>query len=392
VPNGDGPDLRTQPDYNNTNAERSGHGEPKCRTGGPGEQLLDDVLATVNRYVKFPDDHAAVAVTLWIAATHAIECWNAAPRLVLNSPQKRCGKTRALDVIGGLCHKPLITVNASAAAIFRSLTGDRPPTLIIDEADAIFGNKRSAEQNEDLRALLNAGYQRNRPALRCVGSQQTPTEYPTFAMVALAGIGTMPDTITDRAVNITMRRRTTGEKISQFRSRRDEPVLHHQRDKLAVWAQAHLQELTNAVPDMPVDDRAADTWEPLIAVADVAGGHWPDLARAACTALVDGADDADEERSLDIRLLTDIRHIFAEEGVQFLSSTELVDSLKDIAESPWKDCEYNPSKLAYRLRAYGIKPGHSSCKRFRGYSLEQFHDAFERYTRPDPSSPSAAGA
>ncbi|WP_232077557.1 hypothetical protein [Mycolicibacterium aichiense] len=122
-----------------------------------GSELLSELLDTLRRYVCFPDDNCAVAVALWVAATHAIDAWNAAPRLVLNSPQKRCGKSRALDVISGMCHQPLVTVNASVSAVFRSLYGDRPPTLIIDEADTIFGSKRSAENNEDLRACLTLG-------------------------------------------------------------------------------------------------------------------------------------------------------------------------------------------------------------------------------------------
>lgn len=355
-----------------------------------GGELLTDLLNTLCRYVRFPDEDCAVAVALWVAATHAIEAWNAAPRLVLNSPQKRCGKTRALDVITGMCHAPLVTVNASASAIFRSLGGDRPPTLVIDEADAIFGTKRAAEQNEDLRSLLNAGCQRNRPALRCVGPQLTPREFPTFAMVALAGIGTMPDTITDRAVNITMRRRTTGEPVSQFRSRRDEPVLHDVRDRLAAWVQANIEELTDAVPDMPVEDRAADTWEPLIAIADAAGGHWPEMARSACVALVEGAHDADDGRSLDIRLLSDIRRIFTEKEASFLSSTELVGALTNMPDSPWKDFGYTTSKLAHHLDPFGVKPGHNTEKTRRGYPLETFHDAFDRYIRPEASEPSSA--
>jgi hypothetical protein len=343
-----------------------------------GAELLTTLFDTLCRYVRFPDEDSAVAVSLWVAATHGIEAWNAAPRLVLNSPQKRCGKTRALDVITGMCHAPLVTVNASAAAIFRSLDAERPPTLVIDEADGIFGTKRAAEQNEDLRSLLNAGYQRNRPALRCVGPGFIPTEFPTFAMVALAGIGAMPDTITDRAVNITMRRRTTGEPVAQFRSRRDEPVLHRVRERLAVWAQANIEVLTNAVPAMPVEDRAADTWEPLIAVADAAGGRWPEIARRACVALVEGAQDVDEGRSLDIRLLTDIRDIFKEKEASFLSSNELVGALANVPDSPWKDFSYTTSKLAHRLDPFGVKPGHNTEKTKRGYRLESFHDAFTR--------------
>jgi hypothetical protein len=357
-----------------------------------GAELLIEVLRLLRKYVVFPDEHAFVATALWIVATHAISYWNAAPRLVLNSPQKRCGKTRAMDVIAGLSHHPLVTVNATTAAVFRSLAGERPPTLFIDEADTIFGTKRVAEQNEELRALLNAGHQRGRPALRCVGPQQTPTEFPTFAMAALAGIGTMPDTITDRAINITMMRRAMGEPVSQVRARRDEPVLHGLRDQLAVWAQAHAEELTNAVPEMPVEDRAADTWEPLIAVADAAGGQWPQMAREACLAMVAGADDVQEERSIQVRLLTDIRRTFTDQDVVFLSSLELVQHLRNLTESPWGDWGLTASRLARDLAPFGIKPGHNVEKTTRGYRLESFQDAFQRYTRPDPSNSSGGTA
>jgi hypothetical protein len=353
--------------------------------GTDGAVLLEELQTTLKTYVVFPDHHTAVAAALWIAATHGIACWNAAPRLVLNSPQKRCGKTRALDVISGMCHNALVTVNASSAAVYRSLGGDRPPTLVIDEADAIFGSKRSADQNEDLRALLNAGYQRNRPAIRCVGTALEPTEFPTFAMVALAGIGAMPDTITDRAINITMRRRITGEKVSGFRARRDEPVLHRLRARLAAWVQSQAEELTNAVPDMPVEDRAADTWEPLIAIADAAGASWPDRARQACIVLVKGADDADEDRSPGIKLLTDIKQVFMERDVPFLASADLVGALRAIEDSPWDQFDLTASKLAFRLREFGVKPRHNTEKTARGYSVESFYDAFQRYTRPEPS-------
>lgn len=290
---------------------------------------------------------AAVAVALWIATTHALPAFEHAPRLVLTSPEKRCAKSRTLDIISGTCHKPLVSVNATVAAIYRSLGGVHPPTLIIDEADTLFGTKRAAEQNEDLRALLNAGHQRGRPALRCVGPTQVPTEFSTFAMAALAGIGGMPDTVTDRAVNVTMRRRTSGEKVSQFRSRRDGPVLEHVRDRLAAWAADRIEELSKAEPVMPVEDRAADTWEPLVAVADAAGGHWPQTARAACKVLADAADSADEDNSLAVKLLADIRQVFDDNHLSFLPSAELVAKLRRIEDSPWDEFDYNPSKLAY---------------------------------------------
>ncbi|MDT5369268.1 MAG: hypothetical protein QOC62_3699, partial [Mycobacterium sp.] len=338
--------------------------------------------------VVFPSEHAAAAVTLWIAATHTLPASECAPRLVITSPEKRCAKTRLLDIIAGTCHKPLATSDATVAAIFRSLGGDHPPTLLVDEADAMFGNRKVAEQNEDFRKLLNAGHQRGRPAWRCVGPLQVPTEFSVFAMAAIAGIGDMPDTITDRGVNITMRRRASSEKVSKFRSRRDGPILARLRERLAAWAAQRIEELTKAEPAMPVEDRAADTWEPLIAVADDVGGHWPETARAACKTLAAAADEADEDRSLPVKLLGDIRRVFTDRAASFLSSAELVAELRRIEDSPWDEFDMTPRKLAYRLKDFGVKPGYNTAKTARGYRLDHLADVFGRYIRPEPSEPS----
>lgn len=88
--------------------------------------LLDDVLAALKKYVIFPSEHAAVATTLWVAVTHTLAAFQSAPRLAINSPEKRCGKTRLLDVVSALSWKPLATVNATTAAIFRSIGDARP--------------------------------------------------------------------------------------------------------------------------------------------------------------------------------------------------------------------------------------------------------------------------
>ena len=129
-----------------------------------GARLLDELRQALTRYVALPSPEAADAIVLWIAATHAAQAWNCAPRLDITSPVKRCGKSRLLDIIEATCHHPLITVNISPAALVRSISED-PPTLLLDEADTVFGPK-AADNHEDLRGILNAGHSRNRPYIR----------------------------------------------------------------------------------------------------------------------------------------------------------------------------------------------------------------------------------
>ena len=179
-----------------------------------------------------PSPQAADAVTLWTAATHAQPA-GSTPCLAVVSPLKRCGKSRLLDVVAETCHA-LITINATIAAVVRSI-GQDPPTLLVDEADTLWGTRKQADANEDLRGLLNAGHQRNRPMLRWDVTSRTAEQLDTFAMALLAAIEELPDTIMDRAVVVRMRRRAPGEQVDLYRTRRDAPPLHDLRDRLAGW-------------------------------------------------------------------------------------------------------------------------------------------------------------
>ncbi|WP_373202868.1 DUF3631 domain-containing protein [Mycobacterium marinum] len=362
-----------------------------------GCEILDDIYTVIRRFCVLPGEHEYMAVTLWCAYTHFADAFEYAPRLIARSPHKRSGKTGLLEVVAELVRGPLRAMNVSTSYIFRSIEKNPRQTLLLDEVDALFGAKANAAQHEDLRALLNAGFQRGNPVGRTTGPDHTPTEFQTFAPAAMAGIGRLPDTIEDRAVVIHMRRRTTDEKVLPYRPGRDNGLLHSLRSLLASWAERGTPEAYSYANgdqrvDLPVDDRAADLWEPLIVVAEIAGRDWPRYAREACRALTAQADEDDTDTSPGQQLLTDIRAAFTAE---FMSSEELCSALRAIPESPWSDFQLNPSKLGRRLREYRIKSGHSTDKKRRGYRRADFADAFSRYIpeiRPKASKPSGVPA
>ncbi len=366
-----------------------------------GSKLLDELRAQISQFVIPPSPEALDAITLWVVATHLQPAWQHAPRLAVVGPAKRCGKSRLLDVLTETVHEPMLTINTTPAAIFRSISEEEPPTLLVDEADTIFGPK-VAEKNEETRGLLNAGHQRGRYVTRIVGNDHTPHKFATFAMAAIAGIGDLPDTVMDRSVVIRMRRRAEGEKVRPFRSRRDIPALHEIRGRIHAWARPLLEEAANLEPDMPVEDRAADTWEPLVIVADLAGGRWPRLARVACVRMVTAEVVAEEDHPSGARILADIRRVFfAQREVDSLSTGDLLHHLRQDPEAPWAERGRDgltARELSRMLRDFGIRPGNvrmADGRQLKGYMRNKFLDAWRRYcptVHPvDPGSAPSSG-
>ncbi|HSV65830.1 MAG TPA: DUF3631 domain-containing protein [Mycobacteriales bacterium] len=361
-----------------------------------GTAALDTAAAFIARYVALPSAEALTALTLWAAHTWAVTAWYTTPRLVLDSAEPGSGKTRTLEVLALLCHRPELLFSATPAAIFRML--DQPLTLLFDEVDAIFGAKTSGNgTTEDLRALLNAGYKRGATIPRCVGdgTKMRVVRFPVFAPVALAGLaGNMPDTITTRAILIHLKRRSPDEHLHPFRQRDAEHAAEPIRDQLATWATAVTPDLTDARPELPtgVTDRPAEVWEPLVAIADAAGHHWPNLARDACTAF---ALNPEHRGSLGIRLLADLHDLFTTRHTDRIATTDILAHLTALDEAPWADLWGKPldsRRLARELARYGVRshdgrtPTGTVLKGYRTDGADGLADAWRRYLPPTPAT------
>jgi len=359
----------------------------------PGHVLLDDVAAVLERFIVFPSVEHRHAVTLWVAHCHVVEVFESSPRLALLSPEPASGKTRTLEVLELLVPRPMHILNASTAAVFRSIEAERP-TLLLDEVDAVFGRRGGDDTGEDLRALLNAGHRRGATIPRCVGKSMDVKRFPVYAALALAGLGDLPDTLMSRSVIVRMRRRAPGEDVEPFRFRLAEHDLHDIRDRLAAWLDDIRDQLAGAWPDLPagITDRPADCWEPLLAIADAAGGDWPARARVACVELCKVAES--REASLGVRLLADLRVVFGADDRLYTDT--VLDRLHKLDEAPWSDLRGRPLDargLAYRLRAYEVRPVQVNIDgtNRRGYRREDLHDVWLRYL-PAESATSATDA
>jgi hypothetical protein len=345
-----------------------------------GAQLLDEIVNYTRRFVVM-SVHQLVAIALFVVHTHAIDAADTTPYIAATSAEKRSGKTRLLEVLELVVRKPLPTANISDAALFRTVAEFRP-TLLFDEVDAIFGAK--ARDREDLRGMLNAGYRRGASVYRMGGGNNTELQkFPVFCCKVFAGIGRLPDTVADRSIPIRLERRTSDERIERFRRREVSAGAQELRERVAHWAEAHIDELGAARPPLPdeLDDRAQDVWEPLLAIADSADGDWPARARAAALALSTG--DEREDDSLTARLLADIRQVFEETDEERFQTADLIARLCSIEESPWGDFygkSITPQGISKLLRPHRIKtmPVRVEGKTVRGYKAEQFAEAFRR--------------
>ncbi|MFD8690779.1 DUF3631 domain-containing protein [Streptomyces sp. NPDC059651] len=365
-----------------------------------GAALLDEVEAFHRRFNVFPLEAAYIAVTLWDAHAHLLDCFDSTPRLAFLSPEPGSGKSRALDVVETLVPRAMAAADASAAALFRSVSGidGGRPTILFDEIDTIFGPK--AGDNEQLRGFINAGHARGRPVYRCVGdgSNQQVQGFPSYCAVAVAGLGSLPDTILTRSVIIRMRRRARNEKAEPFRSRIHVREGNEIRDRLAKWAESVEKQVAGVFPALPegITDRPADVWEPLLAVADAAGGDWPRRAREACVALVN-ASRANDKGSIGIRLLTDLRDNVLN-GIDRLPTVAILDRLNALDDAPWADLNGRPldnRRLSKMLSEYGTTDGDPIGSRniktggsvLKGYYASDLRDAWARYCPPPPESP-----
>ena len=350
-----------------------------------GEVLLKALEEFLTRHVILPK-WAADTLALWCLHTYAFELREVGTYIGLESPEKRCGKTTLLNVLSRLVRRPVTAANISSPAFFRVIE-EACPTLLIDEADTFLRG------NSELKGILNAGYHRESAYVLRVfsarggegreGDENATTlgRFSCWCPKLMCMIGRLPDTLADRCIVIRMHRKIADEKCERLRKAQSETA--ELRRKCARFAADHAREIAAAAPVMPTElhDRAEDVWEPLVCLADMAGGDWPERARQAAIGLTMSA----QENCPIENLLMDSFVLFTELKAERLFSRELAARLDRYYQRPWmeglKGKPVTEAWLAKQLRPYGMRPMTIRIgeKVGRGYESEDFVEALRRY-------------
>jgi hypothetical protein len=366
--------------------------------------VLEDVVTQISTYIEC-SPHALCALALWTVYTHMIPAkgpppHDVVPYIFVTSVERQSGKTTLLDVLRPMAARPMMLAGTSPAALLRMLS-DRP-TFFLDEVDTIFRPSAADATQEMLRGILNSGYRVTGKFARF--EQLKQREHPTFGPKALAGIGRdIPESVYDRCIYIRLERRqaTGARRVKRARLRR----LDAEGSAIArriVAAVDGLQLAPFDDDDFPdeLSDRAADIWEPLLALADVAGWTWAARARAAAVSI--SQSSADDNLSEGQQLLRDIRLVFenAMKVADFISTKEVIGIPEDmkagvymatglcaIEDGPWASYgrtnrPITPHRFWKIVGGYGIP--RVSNGRERGMRPSAFADAFARYLPEAP--------
>ncbi|HSY43093.1 MAG TPA: DUF3631 domain-containing protein [Candidatus Acidoferrum sp.] len=351
--------------------------------------LLAGIEGVITRHVIL-NDHAAAALAVWVLHTYVFERRDTVAYVAIESPEKRCGKTTLLSVLAAMACKPLIASNITVGALFRSVH-TCSPTLFIDEADTFMAG------NGTMRGIINSGNTRRTAyVLRLSKSSSSsnflqpstsniqPVEpadtglkkYSCWCPKVIAMIGQVPDTIADRSIVVKMARKLTTETCAPL-SQLDTADIKAKCARFGLDMAPLIGE-AGKIRGEGLNDRAADTFDPLFVIARLAGEAWEQKLQAAAAALSSTADE-----NSGTALILDIVSLFGETGSEKMFSRDIVTLLRNsgLKSETLKYSSINEYHISKILRQYGIRPINIriGSQVHRGYVAADFTAAVIRY-------------
>ncbi|KAB2905964.1 MAG: DUF3631 domain-containing protein, partial [Burkholderiaceae bacterium] len=346
------------------------------------DALMEEMIELIKNYVVL-SDHSAVAVSLWCVLTWCYQHFARCPILLINAPEKECGKTQLLKIIGKMACRPLETANVTMAALFR-MVNEYGPTVLIDEADTFMNGK------SEMAGIINNGYESGGYVMRMetdAKGEMHCCAYGVYGPKALAGIALerhLPDATMSRGIQVPMKRKTKADTVQRLRLA-DPQRFASVRSGILRFVLDNQDALANTTLKLPeqLGDRQQDCWEPLLIIAHCLGPEW--YAKAVEAALAICAE-TEPPKSSSNQLLEDVREVLQGYQGQYIPSAQLLEMLHAHPDMDW--CRYNHGQpltarqlakflAPYDIRSKTVRMGNSGTP--KGYEVRQFQEAFDRY-------------
>jgi Protein of unknown function (DUF3631) len=364
-----------------------------------GGDVLDAVERFVARFIAFPNENAQHAHTLWVAHTYFMGCWGTTPRLLPLSPEPGSGKTALMEISQLLVsYGDDVQEDATPAYFYYhirdSLLMGFRPTLFFDELDTVYGPHASGSKDaREMRRFIDGGSRST--GTRSIRLGKVNERFSIYAALALAGNmlpSDVPETIRTRSIIIPMQRAAADEMPEYWDPAVSTPLVLPYRDLLQYWAGiVHDHCMQHPAVDIPkgIRNRDRDCWQPLLRVAQLAGGRWPAVAAVAAVAGV-AARGVNSEPSEGLWLLWEIKAIFDRLQADKIHTAALLHGLRATGRFRWtaRPPQEAAIRLGQILDGYGVQskdqriPGINGGKGLKGYRREMFERAWSQYPPP----------
>ncbi len=374
-------------DNDNDNQKSTSNHQDSSPLAPDGAAVLDHIATFIRLYLVCDDDQLTI-LTLWSACTHCHQCFFTAPYLHVGSPLPQSGKSLCLSLLWDLSDAPTAFFGVPGPTLLDRLLQGRSldsveegrPLLrfpvLLDDYQHSFG----PSERQPLVSLLNSGSDKNGYFAR--GEE----DFTLFSPKAFAGNSPLPPSLAARCIPIRLRRPRPAEGFLRYWADDHRGnIVKALRDRLCRWLSQASSALVEAGRHLPpglspaLSPGQGNCAEPLVHIADVAGGDWPRKIRAALVTAFDLAEAGPE-----LQMLSDLRAIFRDRNdPEYLATSDLLSQLRALDSRPWSAWPANSGRrLAFHLRPFGIASRRlyfGSENGFMGYFLKDFHDAWERY-------------
>lgn len=340
----------------------------------PDRQLDEALEATYQRWSRWivatPHQHAVL--TLLVGVGYITEALDLVPHVAIRSAEPESGKSKVLQGFQRLLGDRAAVAMSGSLPLLARRASRRGVVILLDETDRWISSRIGSESSEGLIGLVNAAFERGTEYARMAkgkGEQFVEEIHYPFAPFIMAGLRDLPDTIASRSIPIWLRRKRPDQKVEPMRARDSKVAAAPIVSMWEAWASEGIERVREfPPPPMPagLSDRQMDISEPLLVLADMAGGRWPGFARAALISTFSEANLVGRQ-TLGSALLVALRAIWLDAGdPDVMSSVTILERLAHLEDGPWakrygdptfaSDRQKGASRLAADLRPFEVAP------------------------------------
>jgi hypothetical protein len=346
--------------------------------------LALDLSSDHIKSVSYTSPSTRTVLVLAAAATYITGAFSHLPRLFITGAYGT-GKSTLLSAVQPLVANPVrnsgqLSTTFAYRNDFRAAVQDGVvPTSMCDETRHVFKDNGKGGGNHPLYTIGTEGYSKSGAPVR-YQEKDMNVSYSCYQVMILASRSNqaLPEDILERSIVMELARKPAGMKLGSV----EDPTFLDNGGQCGLFLRSAIQAAVEQVKltarntdwyeKSGLDNRTADIWVSLFAIAEVAGGAWPSMVSAAYAELgAKNCRNLPTRFQIQVDVLSYIHMTGADQDK--LPAREVIDYLAELGRKcyTWDGTPFTLRKFGIELKNAGVE-----CRAVHGKRYYRVSDAW----------------